>query len=105
MQVGWRSTFFVIVHCLFLNINLQLFQQFIMVTLFPVLCSSLGLSGTFFLFSSMAAISVLFGIFILPETKGKTLSDINEMFYTQSVINTRCFRSEKTEKYLSVPVC
>lgn len=76
-----------------------------MVTLFPVLCSSLGLSGTFFLFSSMAAISVLFGIFILPETKGKTLSDINEMFYTQSVINTRCFRSEKTEKYLSVPVC
>ena len=78
-----------------------------MVTLFPVLCSNLGLSGTFFLFSSMAAISVLFGIFILPETKGKTLSDINEMFYNKSVINGNlgCFRSEKKEKYLSVPAC
>ena len=78
-----------------------------MVTLFPVLCSSLGLSGTFFLFSSMAAISVLFGIFILPETKGKTLSDINQMFYSKSVINGNvgCFGTEKTEKYLSVPAC
>ena len=76
-----------------------------MVTLFPLLCSYLGLSGTFALFSSMAAVSVLFGIFILPETKGKTLSDINEMFYNKSVINVDCFRSEKTEKYLSVPAC
>ena len=74
-----------------------------MVTLFPVLCSNLGLAGTFFLFSCMAAISVLFGVFILPETKGKTLSDINKMFYTQTVINAGCLRSEKTEKYLSVP--
>ena len=74
-----------------------------MVTLFPVLCSNLGLSGTFFLFSFMAAISVIFGICILPETKGKTLSDINQMFYTQGVINVGCFRNEKTEKYLSVP--
>ena len=74
-----------------------------MVTLFPLLCANLGLSGTFFLFSSMAAISVLFGIFILPETKGKTLSDINEMFYTKGVINVGCSRGKKTEKYHSVP--
>ena len=75
-----------------------------MVTLFPLLCSNLGLSNCFFLFSSMAAVSVLFGIFILPETKGKTLSDINDMFYKKGVINVGCFRSEKTEKYSSVPV-
>ena len=74
-----------------------------MVTIFPLLCSSLGLSNTFFLFSSMAFISVLFGIFVLPETKGKTLSDINKMFYTKNIIDVGCINRSKNDEYSKCP--
>ena len=74
-----------------------------MVTMFPLMCSSLGLSGTFYLFSSVAFISVIFGIFILPETKGKTLSDINKMFYNTTIINVSCLSVINKEEYLKCP--
>ena len=74
-----------------------------MVTMFPVMCSSLGLHATFYLFSSVAFISVLFGIFILPETKGKTLSDINKMFYNTNIINVSFFNVNKKDEYLKCP--
>ena len=73
-----------------------------MVTMFPVLINSFTLSGTFYLFSSVAMLAVLFGMFILPETKGKTLSDINRMFYTRPIIKCDvCSRYsiEKDTKY------
>ena len=71
-----------------------------MVTMFPVLSSNLGLSNTFFLFSSVGFISVLFGIFVLPETKGKTLDEINRMFYSKNIIHCGMFSGSKKEEYL-----
>ena len=40
---------------------------------------SLSLSGTFFLFSSVAAAALVFGLVMLPETRGKTLAQVREM--------------------------
>lgn len=71
-----------------------------MVTMFPVLCANLGLSNSFFLFSLVGFISILFGVFILPETKGKTLDEINKMFYNKSIINCGMFNGSKKEEYL-----
>ena len=39
---------------------------------------SLSLSGTFFLFSSVAAAALVFGLVMLPETRGKTLAQVRE---------------------------
>lgn len=36
-----------------------------------------GLSGTFFLYGTSSAAAALFFFFVLPETKGKTLEEID----------------------------
>ena len=41
---------------------------------------SLGLTGTFLLYGLFALISVLFAMCFVPETKGKTLQDIELLF-------------------------
>ena len=66
-----------------------------MVTTFPLLTTSLSLSGTFFMFSMTAVLATLFGVFILPETRGKTLEDINNMFHTRHIINNPCAAEAK----------
>ena len=69
-----------------------------MVTTFPLLTTTLSLSGTFFMFSMTAVLATLFGVFILPETRGKTLEDINNMFHTRHIFNNPCAEA----KYSSV---
>ena len=74
-----------------------------MVTTFPLLTTTLSLSGTFFMFSMTAVLATLFGVFILPETRGKTLEDINNMFHTRHIINNPCAAADHSEaKYSSV---
>ena len=53
-----------------------------MVKTFPTLRQpqNLGLSGSYILYASVCALNVIFGLFLLPETKGKHLEDINKEF-------------------------
>ena len=55
----------------------------------------MSLAGTFYLFGVVAFLTVIFGIFILPETRGKTLDDINKMFYTNNIININLIKNFK----------
>jgi hypothetical protein len=43
---------------------------------FPILMSSIGLSSIFFLFAAICAIGFLFAKYVLYETNGKTLEEI-----------------------------
>jgi len=84
--------------------SLEPILQFTVVSLFPILVEELSLSGTFYLFGCVALAAAFFGIFILPETRGKTLKEINDMFYKTSIINkdiiknTGCCERVKNQK-------
>ena len=44
------------------------------------------LSGTFFLYGLVALMAVVFGLTMLPETRGKTLEQINMMFIRERLV-------------------
>ena len=46
------------------------------------------LSGAFFLYGLMALVAVVFGLTMLPETRAKTLEQINKMFIQERLV--RC---------------
>lgn len=47
--------------------------------IFPYLVESIGSSGTFFLFCGFSVVALFFTIFFVPETKGKSLSEIQTL--------------------------
>lgn len=49
---------------------------FIVVKYYPHLTESIGFATTMFIFAGMCALSEVFVIFFLPETKGKSHSEI-----------------------------
>ena len=60
--------------------------DFISVKTYPQLSNeaALGVYGIFWLYSAICSVGLLYGIFFLPETKGKRLEEINDQF-----MNTR----------------
>ena len=56
--------------------------DFVSVKTYPQLSneSVLGVYGTFWMCSAICTIGFLYGIFCLPETKGKRLEEINNQF-------------------------
>ena len=53
---------------------------FTVVRCFPLMRDGLGLDGTFFLYLTCTVASLFFVGFLLPETKGKTLEEIEKLF-------------------------
>jgi hypothetical protein len=43
------------------------------------LTDALGQGGTFWLFSGLSVLGTVFVFFVVPETKGKTLNEIQKM--------------------------
>ena len=43
------------------------------------------LQGTFYLYTGIAAVGVIVFYFILPETKGKTMEEMDQLFKRQSL--------------------
>lgn len=58
-------------------ISISLFA-FITMKTFPVLVSSLGLYSVMYIFGGVCVFGVIFGVFILTETKGKNLNKLDE---------------------------
>lgn len=55
--------------------------SFVLVKLFPNMQESLmGTSGTFWLFGGFCFLAILFGVFVLPETRRKTVEQIETIF-------------------------
>ena len=52
----------------------------IVVTVFPAELAMIGTGATFLIFAGICALSLLFVIRFVPETKGKSLEEIQEMF-------------------------
>jgi len=62
-----------------MNVN---FFIFLVVKTYPTLtASSLQPWGTYWLYAGVAICAALFGITLLPETKGKTLAEVSQYFY------------------------
>lgn len=53
---------------------------FVVSKTFPDLCLALTPQGCYWLFGGITAIGALFTIFVVPETKGKSLDEINALF-------------------------
>lgn len=53
--------------------------SFLLVILFPILNSSLGAHGTFWVYAGICFLGFLFILKKLPETKGKTLEEVEKM--------------------------
>lgn len=53
---------------------------FILIIGFPLAMDGIGPHGTFFVFAACCLISILFIVWIVPETKGKTLAEIERGF-------------------------
>ena len=54
--------------------------NFLVGLLFPVLMAGIGLSTTFFVFVGLGILAILFVKKYLPETKGRTLEQLEEDF-------------------------
>lgn len=53
---------------------------FITVKMYPVLSTNFHISETMYIFAFASTITILFGFFVLPETRGKTLLEIERTF-------------------------
>lgn len=53
--------------------------SFILTNIFGTLTETIGIGQTFWIFSIVTTFSVIFVIFVVPETKGKSLADIQEI--------------------------
>lgn len=54
------------------------FLVFLVTKFFPPLVKAIGQAATFWIFSSVCAVSAVFAFVCVPETKGKTLHEIQE---------------------------
>ena len=57
---------------------------FVVAQTFPMLKADVGLTVTYFIYSGCSFISCLFAALVLPETKGKTLEQIETYWHHRS---------------------
>lgn len=72
-------------------------MTFIVLKLYPTFLSLWGSNYLFLFFGVMSLLSVVYVYFILPETTGKTLQEIGEIFKKKTV-------TDEKDGYLKVEV-
>ena len=73
--------------------SVNLLCAFIVVLTFPNMQTAMGTYGTFWFFMSCTLVSMLFVYFFLPETKGRTLHQIEDIFRTKTLLQTNASKS------------
>lgn len=63
-----------------ISMSFNLCCTFLVVRTFPEMALAMGLAGVYGLYAACCLTSILFVIFFLPETKGRTLEDIGQLF-------------------------
>jgi len=61
--------------------------NFVIGLLFPILIEKVGLSGTFFAFAAIGLVSITFIWKMMPETKGRSLEEIESYFRTYDEVH------------------
>lgn len=56
--------------------------------IFPDFLSTFGVAITMYTFATLCFLIALFAVFILPETKGKTLNQIQEEYFKKKAVNS-----------------
>ena len=64
-------------------------SNFLMALTFPVLLATLGGAGSFWLFAALGIVAWIFVYFRVPETKGRTLEEIEASFRGATVTSSR----------------
>lgn len=79
------------------------FLVFIVTKFFHTLAESIGQSNTFWFFCSQCALATVFAIFFVPETKGKTLHEIQVKLSgnIDATSDIDCDESQKTKQISS----
>lgn len=58
--------------------------MFLISKIFPAVSSAVGMVNIWSIFAGFCIITALFGAFIMPETKGKSLDDIVKSFESKN---------------------
>jgi len=74
-----------------ITIGLSNLNMFIVVKTFPSLTSMVGDSGTFWLYSAFCFVMILYTLVWVPETKGRTLQDIEQYFHYKESLHVTPF--------------
>lgn len=69
-----------------LNGTLNWVLAFVITKTFVNLTAALGSGGTFWLFSGLSVLGTIFIFFVVPETKGKTLNEIQKMLAGDKIV-------------------
>ena len=56
------------------------FCSFVMTLIFAQLKGALGIDGVFYLFAAICGLSFFFVLACVPETKGKTIEELEALF-------------------------
>ena len=60
---------------------------FIITVTFSMITNAIGLGQTFWMFAGFSALGVLFTFFLVPETKGRSISEIQRMLGGEKIVN------------------
>ncbi|KAI1299213.1 Facilitated trehalose transporter Tret1 [Halotydeus destructor] len=66
---------------------------FIFIKWFPLLEQIAGKSVVFYTFATISLLSCIFTCFLLPETKGKSLHELEQLFIPQNILSDNSFDS------------
>jgi facilitated trehalose transporter len=83
--------------------SLNLGMMFIVIKTYHDLKNSIGEDGTFWLYSAVCLCSCFFVYFLVPETKGKSLTEIEEFFELTQVSKRNNNKNKKEEQHTSEP--
>ena len=72
-------------------IGLSNLEMFIVVKTFPNLTNMVGDSGTFWLYAAFSFVMIVYTLVWIPETKGKTLQDIEAYFHFKENLHVTPF--------------
>ncbi|KAH8413864.1 hypothetical protein KR222_010510 [Zaprionus bogoriensis] len=65
------------------------FSAFLVTLLFPIMKNSIGSAATFWIFAGIAVIAFVYSLLFVPETKGKTLAEIQHILAGGKVNTTK----------------
>ena len=63
------------------------FLAFLITLTFTPISNAIGIGTTFWIFSGLSILGILFVYFVIPETKGKSMTNIQRMLNGEKAIN------------------